>query len=249
MLQPPQIPDLSGKTALVTGASRGIGRAIALSLAKAGAHVLAVARTAGGLEELDDEIREADGKCSLIPMDLTQGNGVEQLAASLADRFQTIDIVVCNAASLGELAPLEDVSAKAWQQTLDLNVTVNWRLLRALAPLLNNAAAPHVLFMTSRIGGEVPRAYWGPYAISKAALEMLAQTYAEEKAASNTKVTILDPGRMRTNMRAQAMPGEDPSTLPDPMSIEPLLYQALSTQNDQAITRLSMRKWLAEQEM
>ncbi len=236
------IPDLSGKVALVTGASRGIGRAVAVALAKAGAHVLALARTVGALEELDDEIREFDGKASLIPLDLVEGDGIERLAGALADRFDKIDILVANAATLGELAPLTDIDPKVWQGTINLNLTVNWRLIRAFDPLLRNAPDARVLFLTSRVGGEVERPYWGAYAVSKAALEMLARTYAAEMASSSVKVAIIDPGAMRTGMRAQAMPGEDQATLPAPEELSPLLYQAVTGDND-ALTRLSFRDW------
>ena len=222
-------PDLSGKTALVTGASRGIGRAIAISLAKRGAHILAIARTAGALEELDDEIRSFGGTASLIPMDLTDGNNIEELAAALADRFPKVDLLVLNAAILGELAPLPDIDPKVWQGTLDLNITANWRLLRAFDSFLKAADTPHVICLTSRVGGEMARAYWGAYAVSKAAFEMLASTYAEENK-SRVSVTILDPGAMRTGMRAQAMPGEDPATLPSPDEIEPMIYRILENQ-------------------
>lgn len=234
--------DLNGKIALVTGASRGIGRALALGLAKAGAHVLAVARTSGGLEELDDEIRAAGGTASLIPMDLVVGDGIEQLAGALGPRFKKLDIFVANAASLGELAPIPDIDPKIWRHTLDLNVTANWRLLRALDPLLRNAEHPHAVFLTSRVGGETARAYWGAYAVSKAAMEMLAETYAEENRATPLSVSIIDPGAMRTNMRAQAMPGEDPETLPAPDALTPLLFHALSQQPD-GLARYAYREW------
>ena len=220
------LPDLSGKTALVTGASRGIGKAMAVSLAKAGAHILALARTSGGLEELDDEIKAVGGSASLIPMDLVEGDGIERLAGALAGRFETIDILLANAASLGELAPLPDIDPKVWNHTLDLNLTVNWRLLRALDPMLRKSNDARVIFITSRVGGEIARAYWGAYAVSKAAMEMLAQTYAEEMSKTNVRVAVIDPGAMRTSMRAQAMPGEDRDTLPDPTALTPLLYHA-----------------------
>ena len=237
------IPDLSGKTALVTGASRGIGRAIAIALAKAGAHVLAVARTSGGLEELDDEIRAAGGSASLIPLDLAaQTDGVEQLAGALSQRFNALDILVANAASLGELAPLTDIEPKIWRHTLDLNLTANWRLIRALDPLLRKSRDARVLFLTSRVGGDTSRAYWGVYAISKAALEMLAETYEEETRNLPISVSLIDPGAMRTPMRAQAMPGEDPASLPDPAELAPLVYHAVSAPAD-GLMRLSFRAW------
>ncbi len=241
------IPDLSGKTALVTGASRGIGRAAALAFAKAGAHVLALARTSGGLEELDDEIRAAGGAASLIPMDLTEGDGIEQLAGALAGRFEKLDILIANAATLGELAPLPDIDPRVWNATLNLNVTANWRLLRALDPLLRKSDNARVVFLTSRVGGELARPFWGAYAVSKAALEMLAMTYAEETKNAGVSVTIIDPGAMRTKMRAQAMPGEDPETLPKPEEITPLLYEAVTAKSD-GVMRLSFRDWRAKEQ-
>lgn len=242
MAQHNDIPDLSGKTALVTGASRGIGRALALALAKAGAHVLALARTSGALEELDDEIRAVGGAASLIPLDLAEGDGIEQLAAALMQRFNKLDILVANAAVLGELAPLTDIDPKIWQATLDLNVTVNWRLIRALDPLLQQSDDARAVFLTSRVGGELARAYWGAYGVSKAAMEMLAATYAEENRNTSLSVAVIDPGPMRTDMRALAMPGEKPETLPEPDALAPLLYHALTEKSD-GLTRLVFREW------
>lgn len=239
-------PDLSGKTALVTGASRGLGRAMALALAKAGAHVLAVARTVGGLEELDDEIRAAGGSASLIPLDITDPEGAGKLGPALSGRFPALDIYVANAAMLGELCPLTDYSDRSWQTTIDTNLTANWRLIRSLDPLLRHAGAARVVFLSSRVGGEEARAYWGAYAVTKAALEMLAKTYALEARIAGVRVAIIDPGAMRTKMRAQAMPGEDPLSLPDPAEITPLLYHAVSPDYDGEAARLSFRDWRAE---
>ncbi len=222
------IPDPSGKTALVTGASRGIGRAVALALAKAGAHVLAIARTTGGLEELDDDIRAAGGACSLINFDLVEGDNIERLPEALGARFGKIDILFANAAALGELGPLTDVDPKIWNHVLALNLTANWRLLRALDPLLRKSEDARVLFLTSPVGGERARAHWGPYGVSKAALEHLAETYALENEHTPISVGVVDPGAMRTDMRASAMPGEDPETLPPPEALVPMIYEALS---------------------
>ena len=239
------IPDLSGKTALVTGASRGIGRAMALSLAKAGAHIIAVARTTGGLEELDDEIRAIGGAASLVPLDLAEGDGIEQMAAALANRFDKIDILIANAAVLGEMAPLPDIDPKVWQKTLDINVTVNWRLVRAFDPFLRAADAARVVFLTSRVGGELARAYWGAYGVSKAALEMLAKTYAEEMRNTAVRVSIIDPGPKRTGMRREAMPGEDPMTLEPADVLTPLFYYAVSPDYDGIAERVVYREWQA----
>jgi NAD(P)-dependent dehydrogenase (short-subunit alcohol dehydrogenase family) len=241
------LPNLSGKTALVTGASRGIGRAVALGLAKAGAHVLALARTQGGLEELDDEIRaqsaDAGGKASLITFDLTADDNIERLAEALGARFDKLDILFANAAALGELGPLTDVDPKIWNHVLALNLTVNWRLIRALDPLLRNSEDARVLFLSSRVGGEQARAYWGPYGVSKAALEHLAETYALENTQSSISVGVVDPGAMRTAMRASAMPGEDPQTLPAPEEIVPMIYEALDARAG-PFRRWVFREWV-----
>ncbi|MCK5747304.1 MAG: SDR family NAD(P)-dependent oxidoreductase, partial [Oricola sp.] len=234
-------PDLSGKTALVTGASRGIGRSIALDLAKAGAQVLALARTAGALEELDDDIRAAGGKASLIPMDLVEGDGIERLAGALTERFPALDILVLNAGSLGELAPLPDIDPKVWKHTLDLNVTANWRLLRALDTMLRKSADARVIGLSSRVGGEAAKAFWGSYAVTKAAFDMLLRTYAEETAKTNIHVSLVSPGPMRTDMRKLAMPGEDPATLPHPDELLPLIRHLL-TRTERDPLRISFKE-------
>jgi NAD(P)-dependent dehydrogenase (short-subunit alcohol dehydrogenase family) len=238
-----QIPDLSGKTALVTGASRGIGRAIALGLGKAGAHVLALARTVGALEELDDEIRRAGGKATLIPLDLADGSAILELGKALGARFSRLDILVAAAGMLGELAPLADVSEKVLRRTIDVNLIANALLIRALDPLLRASGAARAVFITSRVGGTLARHYWGPYAVSKAGLEMLARTYALEAAPSGVRVAIVDPGAMRTRMRAEAMPGENPATLPEPEAILPLLYRAVSADYQGEAERIVLREW------
>ncbi|MEQ8935437.1 MAG: SDR family NAD(P)-dependent oxidoreductase [Amphiplicatus sp.] len=245
MSETDSIPDLTGKVALVTGASRGIGRAMAIALARAGAHVLALARTVGGLEELDDEIRKEGGKASLIPADVTDAEAMSQIGATLAARFGKLDIFVANAGILGELAPLTDIAEKVWRQTMDVNVTANWRLIRSLDPLLRASGSGRAIFISSRVGGQDARAFWGGYAVSKAALDMLAETYAIESKISGVRVAIIVPGAMRTNMRAQAMPGEKPETLPDPSEIAPLLYYAVSPQYDGMAERLNFRDWQA----
>ena len=233
-----ETPDLAGKIALITGASRGIGRASALALAGAGAHVLALARTVGGLEELDDEISKAGGKASLIPADLTEFETIDQLGPALAKRFAKLDVLVLNAGVLGELAPLTDISPKAWRRVFDTNVEANWRLLRTLDPLLRASGGARVIVLTSKIGGEIARPFWGAYAASKAALEMLAKTYAEETRQAGIRVAIIAPGAMRTKMRAEAMPGERPETLPDPSEIAPLILRAASPAYDGIAERM-----------
>ena len=216
-----------GKVALVTGASRGIGRAIAKALALQGAHVVALARTKGGLEELDDEIRAAGGEISLVRLDLKDGAKIDALGPTLYERWKRLDIFVGNAGILGPLSPLGHISEADWSAELAINLTANWRLLRTLDPILRLAPAAGVLFMTSG-AAERCRAYWGPYSVSKAALDALAKTYAHEVASTNVKVNLLDPGRIRTRMRAQAYPGEDEKTVPAPDAIVPLALSLLT---------------------
>ena len=204
--------------------------------------MLALARTVGALEELDDEIVKAGGKASLIPADLADFETVDQLGPTLAKRFQKLDILVLNAGVLGELAPIADISPKAWRRAFDINVEANWRLLRTLDPLLRASGAARVIVLTSRVGGEIARPFWGAYAASKAALEMLAKTYAEETHGAGVRVAIIDPGPMRTPLRAEAMPGEKPETLPDPSAIAPLIIKAASPAYDGKAERLVFRR-------
>ena len=206
---------LAGRIALVTGASRGIGYASALALARAGAHVVAVARTVGGLEELDDAIRGLSGAATLVPLDLKDYAGIDRLALALHERFKRLDVLIGNAGILGPLSPLGHVEAAAWEEVMAVNVTANWRLIRAMDPLLQRSDAGRVVFLTSGVAA-LALAYWGPYAASKAALEVLARTYAAETATTPVRVNIFAPGPIRTRMRAQAMPGEDPMTLESP---------------------------------
>ena len=211
---------LEGKTALITGASRGIGASAAKLLAKEGAHVILIARTIGGLEAVDDEIRSFGGKATLMPLDLFKLNDLDALGPTLYQHFPKLDIFVGNAAMLGTLAPLGHLKPDEWQKVMDLNVTANFRLIRTLDPLLKAAPNGRAVFVTSGITQDV-KAYWGEYAVSKVALEALAKVYASECANTNVKVNILDPGRVRTAMRAQAYPGEDPAKRPHPDDIAP----------------------------
>jgi NAD(P)-dependent dehydrogenase (short-subunit alcohol dehydrogenase family) len=205
-------PPLADRIALVTGASRGIGYATALALAKAGAHVVAVARTVGGLEELDDAIRALGGSATLVPLDLKDYEGIDRLGLALHERFGRLDVLVGNAGFLGPLSPLGHVEAKAWDEVMATNVTANWRLIAALDQLLKFSDAGRVVFISSDVTALAP-AYWGPYAASKAALETLARIYAAETATTNVRVNVFTPEPVRTRLRAQAMPGEDPMTL------------------------------------
>jgi NAD(P)-dependent dehydrogenase (short-subunit alcohol dehydrogenase family) len=208
----------SARIALVTGASRGIGRALALGLARRGAHVVALARTQGALDELDDEIGAMGGQATLVPCDLADFDALDRLGAALFERFGRLDVLVGNGGILGPLTPLAHADPKDWNKVMAVNVTANWRLIRSLDPLLRASSAGRALFITS---GAAHRArmkpYWGPYAVSKAALEAIARTYAAEtENTSSIKVMLANPGPLRTRMRALAMPGEDPATLRTP---------------------------------
>jgi NAD(P)-dependent dehydrogenase (short-subunit alcohol dehydrogenase family) len=209
---------LNGRIALVTGASRGIGRALALAMAGEGAHVVAVGRTTGALEELDDDIKSAGGSASLVPMDLRKPDGIDQLGGVVFERWKRLDILVGNAGVLGRLSPLGHIEPKTWDEVMAVNVTANWRLIRSFDPLLRQSEAGRAVFVTSGAARTI-YAYWGPYAVSKAALETLAKTYAAETVKTAIKVNLLNPGPIRTRMRAQAMPGEDPNSLPPPEAV------------------------------
>ncbi|HKU54993.1 MAG TPA: SDR family NAD(P)-dependent oxidoreductase [Rhizomicrobium sp.] len=218
---------LEGRIALVTGASRGIGRASAIALAKAGAHVILTARTVGGLEETDDLIQKAGGTATLVPMNLRDGDAIDRLGASIYQRWGRLDAFLGNAGVLGQLTPLAHLEPKVFQEVLEVNVTANWRLIRSLDPLLRRSDAGRVLFVTSG-AAQKHTPYWGAYAVSKAALEMMALTYAVECETTNIKVNLINPGPMRTAMRKKAMPGEDPATLPPPDDMAPKIVEMLS---------------------
>lgn len=210
---------LSGRIALVTGASRGIGRAVALRFAQEGAIVVALARTKKDLESLDDEIRKATGQSAiLVAESVTDYAKIEQVGVALAERFKKLDILVGNAATLIQLSPLTHYTPKQWDEIFAINVTSNWRLLRSVEPLLKASDAGRAIFVSSG-AAHTDKMYWGPYGASKAALERMMQIYANEVAHTNLRVNILDPGRVRTKMRATAYPGEDPETLPPPDKI------------------------------
>jgi NAD(P)-dependent dehydrogenase (short-subunit alcohol dehydrogenase family) len=213
---PQALPD---RIALVTGASRGIGYATALALARAGAHVVAVARTVGGLEELDDEIRAAGSSATLVPLDMRDFDGFYRLAASLHERYQRLDVLIGNAAIAGQRSPLSHVQPPAWDEALAVNLTANWHLIRAMDPLLRRATAGRAVFITSGAATSA-RAYAGPYAVTKAGLNALARIYADETSSTTpVRVNLFNPGPTRTRMRALVMPGEDPMTLPIPATI------------------------------
>lgn len=216
--------DLSGHIALVTGASRGIGASIAKGLAARGAHLVLVAKTPGALEEVDDAIQSAGGApATLVPLDLQDGEGIDRLGGALYERYEKLDILIGAAGVLGDLMPITHVPVKQWETELSVNLTANWRLLRSLDPLLRAADAGRAVFLSSGVARNT-KAYWGPYAIAKAGLEKLVEVYAAEvQNISNVRANIVNPGPMRTDMRAAAMPGEDPMTLPHPDALVPLI--------------------------
>ncbi len=218
---------LEGRIAVVTGASRGIGYHAAKGFAAAGAHIVAVARTVGGLEELDDEIKAAGGSATLVPLDLKDYEGIDRLGAAIFERWKKLDVLLANAGILGQLSPLGHIPPKIWEDVMAVNVTANWRLIRSLDPLLRQSDAGRALFMTSVLARRA-RPFWGPYAASKSALDTLAATYAKEVETTLIKVAAIDPGRARTALRAQAMPGEEPDTVPHPSEIVPYLIEMAS---------------------
>jgi len=211
---------LAGKIALVTGATRGIGWAVARLFAQEGAHVIALGRTQGALEELDDLIQKDGGTCTLLPLDLVEHpDGLDIAARSIYDRWGHIDILVGNAGKLGPMTPFGHVKPDEWDKLVSLNLTANYRLIRAFDPLLKQAEAGRAIFVSSGAATK-NRPYWGPYGATKAALEHMVKTYAAEcEEITKIKVNIVDPGATRTAMRAEAMPGEDPETLPTPAQI------------------------------
>ena len=226
---------LAGRIALVTGASRGLGRAMAIRLAREGAHVVAVARTSGALEELDDEIKGFGGSSSLVPLDLQDHPAIDRLGGVIFDRWKRLDILVGNAAMLGPLSPLPHVEPKRWEQVISLNLTSNWRLIRSLDPLLRQSDAGRAVFMSSG-AARTMYAYWGPYSVSKSGLETLVRIYAAETATTPVRANILNPGPFRTRMRAEAVPGEDPSALPAPEELSavflPLVLPSLEAHGE-----------------
>ena len=232
---------LAGRIALVTGASRGIGRAGAIALAKAGAHVILTARTVGGLEETDDEIQKAGGTATLVPMNLRDGDAIDRMGASIYQRWGKLDAFLGNAGVLGQLTPLAHLEPKTFQEVMEVNVTANWRLIRSLDPLLRLSDAGRVLFVTSGAARK-HIAYWGAYALSKSALEILALTYAVECETTNIKVNLINPGPMRTLMRQKAMPGEDPAYLVKPEEMAFKVVEMLAPSYDRNETIINFQK-------
>lgn len=206
---------LEGRVALVTGASRGLGTSAAIALAKEGAHIIATARTEGGLTELDDAIKAVGGSATLVPVDIKDFPAIDRLGAAIFERWKKLDILIGNAGVLGKVTPLSHVDPKVWDEVMAVNVTANYRLIRSMDPLLRQSDAGRAVFVTSGLAHKC-WAYWGPYSISKAALEAMVKTYAAENATTSVRANCFSPGATRTRMRAQAMPGEDPMSLPHP---------------------------------
>lgn len=206
---------LRGRVALVTGASRGLGASTAVALAREGAHVIVTARTEGGLTELDDVIKAEGGSATLVPVDMRDFDALDRLGAAIFERWKKLDILIGNAGVLGKLTPLAHAEPKMWDEVMAVNVTANYRLVRSLDVLLRQSDAGRAVFVTSGLARRC-WAYWGPYSVSKAALEALVKTYAAEITTTAVRVNCFSPGATRTRMRATAMPGEDPMSLPHP---------------------------------
>jgi len=222
-----QYNNLKGKIALITGATHGIGRSIALTIAKAGAEVIAIGRTQSALEELDDAIKKIGNKATLVPLDLTQSDLIEQLANILDDRYKKLDILICNAGILGSLTPINHIDQKEWNKVISTNVTANITLLKSFDSLLKMSKSAQVLFLTSNIV-ELKKPFWGIYAASKAALEQIAFSYAAEVQQTNISVNLIDPGTIATSLRAKAMPGEDKNLLTQPEDLSDFFIEILN---------------------
>lgn len=217
---------LEGRVALITGASRGIGAALAKKYAAEGAQVVLTARTQAGLEEVDDAIRTASGntaQATLVPLDLKNGEDIDRLATAIADRFGRLDIMVANASILGDLSPVSHIEPEDWDEIVAVNLTANWRLVRAMEALLLRSDAGRAIFVTSGVAGG--RAYWGAYAVTKTAIEALAATWAQEMDKTALRINTVNPGAVRTSMRAKAYPGEDPATLRTPEEITDIFVE------------------------
>lgn len=242
MTLPSKTRRFKDRSILVTGASRGIGYAAALALAEQGAHVIATARTQGGLEDLDDAIKDTPGNCTLVPMDIKDFAAIDRLGAALQERFGRLDGMLANAGVLGDIGPAAHITPKTWEQVFAVNTTANYRLIRSMDPLLRASNAGRAVFVSSSVA-QKPRAYWGCYAASKAAMEAFVSAYAQETSVTALKVNILDPGATRTAMRAKAMPGEEPSTLRPPSKLAPLILDMLAPDYANTDTVVRYREW------
>ena len=222
--------DLKGRLALITGATRGIGRAIAKRYAQEGINLILIGRTVEALEKIDDELSGYDVNTTLVPLDLRQTSGIEEMAHSIASRFHHLDILVGNAGILGSLMPLTHLPSSVWDEVWQVNFFANWHLLKAFEPLLKKSIAGRAVFVTSGVT-QNSHPFWGAYSLSKKALEEMVYLYASENTHENSiKVNLVDPGRVRTAMRAQAMPGEDPLSVPQPSEIMKIFVKLASSQ-------------------
>ena len=237
---------LDGRLALVTGASRGIGRAVAVALGEAGAHIIAIApaKSTEALEALDDDLKAKGSAATLVPLDVKDGAGIDRLGASIFERWGKLDILVANAGILGTLTPLAHIAPKEWDDLIAINLTANWRLIRALDPLLRASDAGRAIFVSSGAADKATP-FWGGYAVTKVALEKLAQTYAAETAKTPVRVSIVNPGGTRTRMRQQAFPGEDPDTLPTAEDVARLFVTLADPAWDRTGERIDYRDWAA----
>lgn len=239
---------LQDRIAVVTGASRGIGRAVALELAREGAHVLALGRTTGALEELDDEIKSLGGTATLVPFKLSDLEAIDRLGGAIHERWGKLDILVGNAGVLGPLSPVGHIRSRQWNELIEVNLTANWRLIRSLDPLLRRSDAGRAVFLTSGAAHKATP-YWGGYAVTKAALEMLVRTWAAEIVQTNMRANLFSPGRVQTRMQKDAFPGQDLSGLPTPEDVAPAIVASVlpeETRNG-LIYRFDERRWLAAQ--
>ena len=230
---------------LVTGASQGIGRAAALKLAEAGHHIIALARSKKALESLDDEIRALGGSATLIPFDLKEASAFEPLGHALAEKFGRLDGLLANAGLLGTIGPLQAGGERQFNEVIDVNLSANWRLIRVMDPLLRQSDSPRALFVTSGVVPR-PRAFWGPYQASKAGLEALVYAWADENESTALRVNLFDPGATRTQMRADAMPGEDPMTLPAPEDVAAHMVPLLESTETRNNARIDIRELLSK---
>ncbi|PLX40556.1 MAG: oxidoreductase [Hyphomicrobiales bacterium] len=222
---------LKDRVALITGASRGIGRAAALELARAGAHVIAVARTEGGLTALDDEITELGGSATLVPLDLQDFEAIDRLGAAVFERWKRLDVLIGNAGLLGNLGPMSHIRPEDWQILTNVNLTANWRLIRSFDVLLRQSDAGRAIFVTSGAARSF-KAYWGGYGVTKAALEAMVKIYAAELNKTNVRANLLNPGPIATGLRAKAFPGENPASIPQPEDLAPLFVEMASPDFD-----------------
>ena len=225
---------------LVTGASRGIGRAISLELARQGNIVVAIARSKAALEKLDNEIRALGSEAVLVPMDLKDTKGIETLGKVIAEKFGKLDGFVANAALLGTLGPLETCGPRSFEETIQVNLTANAHLIRGLGPSLHRSESPRAVFITSGVVPR-PRAFWGPYQASKAGLEALVKAWADESEKMALRANLFDPGAVRTGMRAEAMPGEDPMTLPTPEDVAKEIVKLVAPEETRTGQRIVYR--------